>query len=229
MSSEVQTLKIFCLGMENFNSMWFFRNHSYHFQITDLWMFFPCKKGRRRDKRKTEQYQWAEGRLRMMGAWGKIQRLTGMNLDWVFWKKQSNFRGEGRKLQKAETGTLGAPPSLSHAAAVSGVFLFGWECWLPEYTAGLPPMWSEVALGFHSGLSVGPGMLVPALLYSPSCSGQCWMSPKISSCLAHLHPTPLPPLEVVSPWAAAPAGCSWAILPTKARGWQLAPNTSRAA
>lgn len=106
MSSGVQTLKIFCEGMENFNSMWFFRNHSYHFPITDLWMFFPYKKGMK-DKRKIEQYQWAEGRLRMMGAWGKIQRLTGMNLDWVFWKKQSNFRGGGRKLEKAETGSLG--------------------------------------------------------------------------------------------------------------------------
>lgn len=55
-----------------------------------------------------------------------------------------------------------------------------------------------------------------------------YVLPEKAPALPTSTPTPIPPLEAVSPRVAAAAGCGWAALPTKARGWQLAPNTSGA-
>lgn len=161
----------------------------------------------------------------MRRAGGKIPRLTGTNLDWVF-KREQCFRGRGRKNVGRSWGSGVVPPWLSRDAAILGASLFAWECWLSERIAGFPPVGGRCPLVFTQNSVSGQGCLWQSYFAHHLALGDAVCPPRQAPCPTHLRPHPYFPSEVASPWAAAAARYAWAALPTKARGWQLAPNTS---
>lgn len=129
----------------------------------------------------------------MRQAGGKIPRLTGTNLDWVF-KREQFFRGRGRKNVGRSWNSGVAPPWLSCDAAILGASLLAWECWLSERIAGFPPVGVRCPLVFTQNSVSGQGCLWQSCFAHHLALGDAVCPPRQAPRPTHLHPHPYFPI-----------------------------------